>query len=173
MTLPLVQEEFTKYKILLVDDDETALEELTDIVDFEGWEGITANSVENALSTLAADQEIRVILTDVHFVDPTGASANGIQFVSRAQAQFPERNLSYIVLSGDPDALKSAVQVGAFNFLSKPLKPEDLVGAIKGALASGGGERKNPREIHDFLASFRTKSKNREKDNPENRPGVL
>ena len=138
-------------KLLLVDDDALALEELADIAEFEGWQSVTANCIETALDILDADQEIRVVVTDVHFLDPLGQSANGIQFVSRAQARFPDRPLSYLVLSGDPDALKASVQVGAFNFLCKPFLADDLIAAIKNAVISGGGEREDSAEIHAMI----------------------
>lgn len=145
-------------KILFVDDDFTALEELNDIVELEGWGSVSASCVETALDVLEADTDIQIVVTDVHFIDPFGKSANGIQFVSRAQAKFPERPLSYLVLSGDPDAVNSSVQVGAFNFLSKPFVAEDLIDAIKSAAASGGEERKNAGEIYKLVQKAGSKS---------------
>lgn len=133
----------TNIKVLLVDDDQAALEELKDIVSLEGWEAKTATDVDQALETLANDPDITVVTTDFHFTQPNGDGANGIQFVSRAQARFPDRELSYIVLSGDPAALKSSLQVGAFKFLSKPLLVDDFIHTIKNAKASGGGELDN------------------------------
>lgn len=160
-----------KLKVLFVDDDQTALEELNDIVDLEGWESVSANSVETALDLLEQDEDIQIVATDVHFVDPTGKSANGIQFVSRAQARFPERPISYLVLSGDPDAVNSSVQVGAFNFLSKPLYPEDLIDAIKSAAASGGGERENTSDIYKLVTN--AAASNSETGDIEINPGVF
>lgn len=138
-------------KVLLVDDDATALEELLEIIDLEDWAGVTANSIEKALEILEEDSEIQVVVTDVHFVDPLGKSANGIQFVSRAQARFPDRQLSYLVLSGDPKALHASVQVGAFNFLCKPFVADDLIDAINRAVSSGGGEREDAAQIHGMI----------------------
>jgi len=127
-------------KVLLVDDDQAALEELKEIVELEGWEAITATSVDDALSTLTGDPKISVVVSDYHFAQPDGDGANGMQFVSRAQARFAHRDISYIFLSGDPDALRSSLQVGAFKFLSKPLLVDDFILAIQSASESGGGE---------------------------------
>lgn len=126
--------------VLLVDDDRDALEELADIVDLEGWHGIAASSVETALDILDLNRNISVVVTDVHFVAPGGETSNGLQLASRALAQFPDRQLSFVVLSGDPGALKSSIQVGAIDFLSKPLVADDLVAAIKRAAANDGAE---------------------------------
>ncbi|WP_424931002.1 response regulator [Amaricoccus macauensis] len=133
-----MDDDMKELKILLVDDDRTALEELGETVEIEGWTYVTANSIETALELLDADESIRVVVTDVHFVDDSGNAANGIQFVSRAQARFADRSLSYLVLSGDPDALQASVQVGAFNFLCKPFMSDDLITAIRKAVRSGG-----------------------------------
>lgn len=125
-------------KVLLVDDDQAALEELKEIVELEGWEAETATTVDDALSTLTGDPQIAVVVSDYHFTSPDGDGANGMQFVSRAQARFAHRDLSYIILSGDPDALKSSLQVGASKFLSKPLLVDDFIQAIKNAKANDG-----------------------------------
>lgn len=138
-------------RLLFVDDDGMALEELCDTVATEGWSYVTADSIEKAMDILAEDETIRVVVTDVHFIDPLGRAANGIQFVSRAQARFADRPLSYLVLSGDPDALQASVQVGAYNFLSKPFLADDLIEAVKKAVESGGGEREDSAQILDMI----------------------
>lgn len=130
----------TEIKVLLVDDDQTALEELKEIVEFEGWAAETAATVDHALSKLESDPEIKVVVSDYHFATPDSDGANGMQFVSRAQARFADRDLSYIILSGDPDALRSSLQVGASSFLCKPLLVDDFIDAIKTAKARGGDE---------------------------------
>lgn len=122
-------------KVLLVEDDKFILEELNEIIELEGWEPLATCSVEQALDLLDADDAIRVVVTDVHFTDEQGRAANGIQLVSRARARFPDRGLEYIILSGDPDAVISSEQEGAFKFLSKPLVPDDLVDTVRRAIS--------------------------------------
>jgi len=125
-------------KVLLVEDDAAVLEELYDVIQFEGWKPIVASSVEVAMKLLEADPDIRVVVTDVHFAGGN-KSANGIQFVSRARAKFPDRALTYVVLSGDPEKAKSSNQEGAFMFLPKPLNPERLIVTIENAIVCGDG----------------------------------
>jgi len=151
MSNPPSKVDYSNLKVLVVDDDATALEELSDIIDLEDWGCVTAHSIEDALDILEKDTDISVVVTDVHFVDPLGRAANGIQFVSRAQARFSDRPISYLVLSGDPKALQASVQVGAFNFLCKPFLADDLIDAIKRAVSSGGGEREDSAQIHNMI----------------------
>ena len=131
MTFNMQSEAEPTLTVLVVDDDRAALEELQDIVDLEGWNAIIADSVDMALEVLEWYPHIGVVVTDVHFVDPSGDTSNGFQLMSRAKARFPERDLSFVVLSGDPSALKSTQQTGAVDFLSKPLDPDQLVAAVR------------------------------------------
>lgn len=140
MTSAIQDQSPTGIKVLLVDDDQEALEELKEIIDLEGWDAVTATDVDEALGELVSHRDISVVVSDFHFVEPNGDHTNGIQFVSRAQAQFAERNLSFVMLSGDPDVLKSSLQVGAFKFLNKPLVPDELVHTVKSAHARSAFE---------------------------------
>ncbi len=125
-------------KILLIEDDHEALEELYDVIQIEGWTPIAAHNVEAGMKLLETDHDIRVVVTDVHFANERG-NANGIQFVSRAKAKFADRSLTYVVLSGDPDKLDCSRQEGVFKFLPKPLMPARLVSTIEGALECNDG----------------------------------
>jgi len=131
-------------KVLLVEDDPAVLEELHDVIQLEGWKPLVAPSVEVAMKLLKSDPDIRVVVTDVHFVGHKNC-ANGIQFVSRARAKFADRALTFVVLSGDPDKARSSNQEGAFMFLPKPLNPERLVVTISNAIACGDGVPETPK----------------------------
>ena len=138
------------FDVLLVEDDAEALEELADIVTLEGWRSHVARSVQEALDLLTSHPEITVIVTDVHLVEANGKTANGIDLISHTQALFPARNLSFVVLSGDPNSLGSSVQSGAVDFLSKPLVDSELIAAIHAAWDSRGRKRSRT-ELTDFL----------------------
>jgi len=122
----------------LVEDDAAVLEELYDVIQLEGWTPLAAPNVEAAMKLLQATPDIRVVVTDVHFASDKGC-ANGIQFVSRARAKFADRSLTYVVLSGDPDKVRSSQEEGAFKFLPKPLDSDRLIATIETAIASGDG----------------------------------
>lgn len=140
----------TPLPVLLVDDDTDALEELVDIVEIEGWEAIPATGVEEALTLLSEHPEIGVVVTDVHIVETSGAISSGLDLVDRAQTRFNDRDMSFVVLSGDPTAVGSSIQKGAIDFLTKPLISEDLVSAISEGARSRGKTR-SQEEMTDFL----------------------
>ncbi|WP_194269268.1 response regulator [Tritonibacter litoralis] len=137
--------------VLLVDDDKEALEELQDIVELEGWNAIIAGSVDMALEVLEWYPYVGLVVSDVHFVDPSGDTSSGFQLVSRAQARFPDRDLSYIMTSGDPWAFDGSAQAGAVDFLSKPLVPDDLIQSIKAFAGKGAAQTDNPDRDENLL----------------------
>lgn len=120
--------------ILLVEDDQAILDELYDIIQLEGWQPLVARNVEAAMRVFRHFPEICVVVTDIHFSNGSGA-ANGIQLISRARAKYADRNITYVVLSGDPDKVEYSRQEGAFHFLPKPLDSEKLISIVKQAIA--------------------------------------
>lgn len=127
--------------ILLVEDDPDAMEELSEILELEGWAPLTARNVAGALAVIE-NSDVQLVVTDVHLGNGSDPGESGIQLVSRAQAQFPDRNLSFIILSGDTDAVKSSLQTDAVDFLLKPVASDDLIRAIVEAEQWTGKERK-------------------------------
>jgi EAL domain-containing protein (putative c-di-GMP-specific phosphodiesterase class I)/CheY-like chemotaxis protein len=125
--------------VLIVEDDADAAEELSEIIELEGWTSLTARSVKEAMEQLEAS-DVRLVITDVH-LGGTVAGDSGIQLVSRARAMFPERDISFIVLSGDVDAVKSSLQTDAVDFLLKPVSSDDLIDALNEARRLNGTER--------------------------------
>lgn len=147
-----VTEEYNpELTVLLVDDDKEALEELQDIIDLEGWNSIIAGDVDMALEVLEWYPYIGVVVSDVHFMDPTGDTSSGFQLVSRAKARFPDRDLAFILTSGDPWAFKGSDQIGAVDFLSKPLRSDDLVKSINAFAGRGAAVTDNPDRDENLL----------------------
>ena len=127
--------------VLLVEDDEAASEELSEVLELEGWRTLTARNVAGALAVIE-NTDVRLVVTDVHLADGSGDGDSGIQLVSRSMAKFAERDLSFIVLSGDVDAVKSSLQTDAVDFLLKPVAPADLINTVNEAARWSGKERK-------------------------------
>lgn len=128
--------------ILVLDDDQVALEEIHEILELEDLPAITASCVEAAMQSLKTNPEISLIVTDMHLVGANGSQSLGIDFVANAQQAFPDRQLRFIVLSGDAGAIASSMTKGAVDFLTKPLLPEALLEAVERATTTGsaGGD---------------------------------
>ena len=122
---------------LLLDDDPVALEEIQEILELEDLRAVTATGVDAVMRCLKSDPGISLIVTDMHLVDPTESQALGIDFVAQAREAFADRQLRFIVLSGDAGAIESSMTMGAVDFLTKPLLPEALLEAVERAIAEG------------------------------------
>lgn len=123
----------TDATVLLVDDDPEALEELREILELEDVPTVVASTIEEAYACLGVDPLISIVVTDVHLTAPCGQKTNGIDFVALAARRFVGRNLSFIVLSGDADAVSRSLETGAVDFLTKPLVPDALLSAVRQA----------------------------------------
>ena len=122
--------------VLLIDDDAVALEELSEIIELEGWEPVLASCSDEAISCIENLPQIRVVVTDLHLNRPDGASENGVDVIETAKSQFPDRDLSFIVLSGDAGAAARSMTSGVADVLTKPLIAQSLIDAVDEALAS-------------------------------------
>lgn len=126
--------------VLILDDDLIALEEIKEILELEDIPAIAASCVETAMQCLESDPDITLIVTDMNLTRVDGSVDLGVDFVASARKTFPDRPLHFIVLSGDADAIGSSMAMGAVDFLTKPLLPEALLGALERAGASVEGE---------------------------------
>lgn len=113
-------------KVLLLDDDQAALEEIQEILELEDLQSIPVATIDDALCWLDMFASITVIVTDVHLHE----DRSGLDFVAQARDRFPHRVLSFIMVSGDAGAVTASIETGVIDFLTKPLMPESLVAAI-------------------------------------------
>lgn len=124
--------------VLVLDDDPVAVEEIYEILDLEDIAATTATCVDTAMQSLEEHVNISLIVTDMHLVARDGTQSLGIDFVEQAQKIFADRQLRFIVLSGDAGAISSSMTKGAVDFLTKPLLPESLLEAVERATDTGG-----------------------------------
>lgn len=116
------------YKVLLVDDEYMIPLGLKKMIDWNalGFEVVaTADSANDALSILE-EQPVDLIITDV-----TMPEINGLEFIEAAQKQ--QHEFEFVILSGYQEFsyLKSGLQLGAVNYLMKPVNKEELIDTLK------------------------------------------
>ena len=117
--------------VLILDDDVDALEEIFDILDLDGFQAHCVSTVSEAERMLIDNPQITSVVTDVHLSRSGERGTNGIDFISRMRKRIRDREISYIVQSGDPSAIVGSIEQGAVDFLTKPLVPEDLLRAVR------------------------------------------
>lgn len=126
-------------RVLVVDDSPTIRKVVSFILDEEGYECVTAEDGEDAL-TLVRRDPVDLILTD--FVMPR---MNGYQLCRELRADAALRHVPVVLMSAKGDKLRGHFiqQTGAVDAITKPFDPLALVAVIENALArqKAGPER--------------------------------
>lgn len=113
-----------KPTILVVDDDEFALENVCMSIEQSGATAVAAGSAQQALNRLR-EHQFHVIVTDVKM-----PGMDGITFVERVKEDHPQ--MKFIVVTGyaDEAAVIRALRLGVNEFLKKPYRNVELLLAI-------------------------------------------
>ncbi|MEI5994392.1 response regulator transcription factor [Candidatus Enterococcus mansonii] len=118
------------YNVLLVDDEYMIVNGLKKIISWE-TEGFTikgtARNPKEAL-TLMETEAIDLVITDITMPEMTG-----LEFIEAAQKEAGQ--FEFMILSGYQkfDFLKGGLQLGAINYLMKPVDKEELLKSVKKA----------------------------------------
>jgi DNA-binding NtrC family response regulator len=112
-------------RILVVDDEEVACEELCELLIEEGYEAVGVHDGEMALA--AADEEsFDLCITDIRM-----PGMSGIELLGRLHQTSPETLVILITAFGDMESAIAALQKGASDYLLKPLKFDQLLPRIQ------------------------------------------
>ena len=133
-----------KTQVLIVDDEEGIRESLSQIMEDEGYETVTASSGEEAIRVL------RETMPDLVLLDIWMAGIDGIETLQEIKAAHPE--LPVIMISGHANienAIK-ATKMGAYDLLEKPLSLEKVLLTVQRALEKKSLEMEN-RELRENL----------------------
>ena len=127
----------SKGSVLVIDDEESILESFRMIFEFEGYRLLLAGSGEEGLA-LAEGEE-----ADIVFLDVKLPGIDGLEVLRRLRERDPEAIVVMISGHGTIDTAVQATQMGAFNFLEKPLERERLLLLARNALETRRLQREN------------------------------
>ncbi|MHB8581177.1 MAG: sigma-54-dependent transcriptional regulator [Ignavibacteriaceae bacterium] len=117
------------FRILIVDDDAKILYAFLEVLKKDGYSAITANDGEEALRTVASGN------VDLIFMDITLPKLDGLGVLKKLREQ--NINIPVIIITGYgimQNAIK-AMQLGAFDYLTKPLDIEKIRELTRKALS--------------------------------------
>ncbi len=126
---PIGMESESAANILVVDDDRETQELLREVLSDEGYRVVTSGSGEDALE-VGKQEGFDVIISDMRL----GPSLSGLDVLRAYKSIQPESEVILITAFGSMETAIEAVQVGAFDYLSKPFKIEEVVLQVKRAL---------------------------------------
>ena len=140
--------------ILVVDDDLETRNLLQEVLREEGYNVTTSGSGEDALA--AGEQELfDVIISDMKL----GPELNGLDVLRAYKSIQPESEVILITAFGSMESAIEAVKAGAFDYISKPFKIEEVLLQVGRALENRSLIRENRNlkrqlESHSGLSSL-------------------
>lgn len=117
-----------KKTVLVVDDDKNILEILARLLSSEGYITLEAESGAEAIE-IAANFMPDLVILDLRLPD-----YNGIDVLSQLKKM--NKGVQVVILTGygSQDAARSAMEIGAFDFLTKPFGFDDFIHVVHKAL---------------------------------------
>jgi DNA-binding NtrC family response regulator len=116
------------YRVLVVDDE--------DVVRLSYAAALAAANCELATARDGAEaiRAMERATCDVVFLDLRMPGRDGMSVLKDIKRNWPESEV--VIVTGYPsvDTAKEAVRLGAFDYLAKPVGPDDIVGAARGAI---------------------------------------
>ena len=139
--------------ILLLDDDPAALAFLNTVLTEAGFTCIQLSEPAQALVQVGTRQDIAVIVSDIRM-----PRLNGLQFVQQVNSL----NLAWpapavLLLTGHPtvDLAVGAFRLGACDFLTKPIRPRELIEVVNRTLQRVRAQRRppegRPADVHALI----------------------
>jgi len=123
-------------KILVVDDDRATRRTIEGILVKNEYDALTAESVPTAISKLEADSTIRLIILDYKM--PGG---DGIELLKYLKNNLRFSNIPVLMSTSlsDANTVKSSIDLGAKDYLVKPVNPDLLMSKVQNLLERTAG----------------------------------
>ena len=112
-------------RILVVDDEENARIGLSRLLEREGYIVESVGNGYEALNYLR-QQEVNLIITDINMPE-----MNGIVFLKELNKSYPHSNVIMITAYGGVESYIESMNQGAFEYINKPVKIEELNSILK------------------------------------------
>jgi two-component system, NtrC family, response regulator AtoC len=121
----------TNARVLVVDDDQDTRELLREVLSEEGFRVLTSGSGEEALE-IGKQEFVDVIISDMRL----GPDLDGLDVLRAYKSIQPESEVILITAFGSMETAIEAVKAGAFDYISKPFKIDEVVLQVQRALSN-------------------------------------
>src|ERR1700756_3792717 len=126
-----------KARILVVDDEESIREFLEIMLRKEGYEVTCAEDGQKALDILKK-KNFDMVISDMQMPNMTG-----LELLKNCKDQYPDIMFMMITAFGTTETAVEAMKLGAYDYLSKPFKIDEVRLNISNALRSKNLETEN------------------------------
>ena len=139
-------------KILIVDDEKIALKNLEHVMKKEGYDVTGAESGPTALKRLE-EQSFDLVLTDLRM-----EKVDGMQILKKCRELYPDAEVIMITGYATLESAVKAMKQGAFNYIAKPFRLDEVRIIVKEAAEKVRLKREN-RELREQIESYQGKVK--------------
>jgi len=139
-------------KILVIDDERIALRNLEHVMKKEGYDVTATQSGPNALKMLE-EQPFDVVLTDLRM-----EKVDGMQILKKSRELYPDTEVIMITGYATLDSAVESMKHGAFYYIAKPFKLEEVRKVVKEAVHKVRLKTEN-RQLREQLESYQGKVK--------------
>jgi len=108
------------HRVLVVDDNQTLVEALIEGLRRHGYDVVGTSSSREAARRLVSE-ELDALVTDLRMPEP-----DGLQLLATSRAAAPERPVIVMTAFSAVDTALESVRLGAYHYLTKPFKVEEL-----------------------------------------------
>src|SRR5215471_19330726 len=106
--------------ILVVEDDESLRRVTEAQLERAGYRASAAADVTQALEVLHT-QPYDLVISDLNLPD-----ASGLDLLKKVRTEFPETAVVIVTAYGTIETAVEAIKLGAYDYLTKPVHPEEL-----------------------------------------------
>ncbi|SDO64093.1 sigma-54-dependent transcriptional regulator [Desulforhopalus singaporensis] len=121
--------------ILVVDDEAIARDNVAYVLKKEGYHVLTADDGEKAISLLE-QKEVDLVLTDLRM-----KKRDGMEVLDAAKKIWPDTEVVVITGYATVDTAVEAMRKGAYYYLAKPVKMDEMLALVQKALEKRGLRR--------------------------------
>ncbi|MEW6750640.1 MAG: sigma-54 dependent transcriptional regulator [Candidatus Latescibacterota bacterium] len=126
-------------RLLIVDDEPIALKNLAHVLRKEGYQVVEAKSGVQALQLLR-DEDFALVLTDLKM-----ERVDGMQVLERAKSLDPDTEVIMITGYATLDSAVEAMKAGAYHYIAKPYKLDEVRKVVREALEKHRLRKENTR----------------------------
>jgi two-component system OmpR family response regulator len=127
-------------RVLIVDDEDELVSALVERLNLRGFE---ARGVTNGADALV---DLETTPCDVVVLDVKMPGLGGLEVIKRIRSEHPGLEVVLLTGHGSPTSVEEGMAAGAFDFLMKPVKIDELARILRSA---GSGEDARRQEERD------------------------